>query len=65
MGKIDNEILKLLNETPLTLIEIAEKLEKKPKVVFRSLRKLFQKGKIGNDPRTRRYMLINEEGHDR
>lgn len=61
MAKTDNEILKLLSETPLTLIEIAEKLEKKPKVVFRSLRRLFQKGKIGNEPNTRRYMLINEE----
>jgi len=46
MGKTDDEILKLLNQTPLTLIEIAEKLEKKPKVIFRSLRKLFQKGAI-------------------
>ena len=61
MAKTDNEILKLLNETPLTLIEIAEKLEKKPKVVFRSLRRLFQKGKICNDPNTRRYMLVNKE----
>jgi len=61
MGKTDDEILKLLNQTPLTLIEIAGKLEKKPKVIFRSLRKLFEKGTIYHDPRTRLYMLPNKE----
>ena len=61
MGKTDDEILKLLNQTPLTLIEIAENLEKKPKVIFRSLRKLFQKGAIDPDPRTRLYMLPSKE----
>jgi len=61
MGKTDDEILKLLNQTPLTLIEIAEKLEKKPKVIFRSLRKLFEKGAIGHDPKTRLYMLPNKD----
>ena len=61
MGKTDNQILQLLENSPHTLVEIAEKLEKKPKVVFRSLRKLFEKGKIVVDPETRRYALAKEE----
>ena len=62
MVKIEKQILQLLNDgTPLTLIEISEKLEKKPKVVFRSLRKLFQKDKIIRDPETKRYALTKED----
>ncbi|MCD6466201.1 ArsR family transcriptional regulator [Candidatus Bathyarchaeota archaeon] len=58
MGKLENEILKLLRESePLTLTEIAEKLNKSPKAVFRSLRKLFEKGRISCDARTRRYTI--------
>lgn len=58
MGKLEDEILSLLKESePLTLMEIAEKLNKTPKAVFRSLRKLFEEGKIGCDVRTRRYYL--------
>ena len=62
MVKTDKQILKLLNEgSPLTLMEIADMLEKKPKTVFRALRKLFKKGKIDCDPRTRQYTLAKEE----
>ena len=62
MGKTENQILQLLNEgAPLTLSEIAEKLEKKPKTVFRSLRKLFQKDRIICNPKTKRYTLAKEE----
>lgn len=64
MGKIETQILKLLREgDALTLMAIAERLERKPKKVFKSLRKLFQKDKIKCDPRTRRYSLsISKEG---
>ncbi|MBS7624061.1 winged helix-turn-helix transcriptional regulator [Candidatus Bathyarchaeota archaeon] len=58
MGKLEDEILNLLKTSePLTLLEIAERLNKTPKTVFRSLRKLFEEGKISCDPRTRRYTL--------
>ncbi|MCX8171882.1 MAG: hypothetical protein N3E47_08015 [Candidatus Bathyarchaeota archaeon] len=58
MGKLEDEILNLMKKSePLTLMEIAEKLNKKPKAVFRALRKLFEKGKIGCDIKTRRYYL--------
>jgi len=58
MGKTEDEILQLLsNSEPLTLIEIAEQLGKKPKAIFRSLRKLFEEEKITCDMKTRRYSL--------
>jgi DNA-binding IclR family transcriptional regulator len=58
MGKLEDEILNLLSKSePLTLMEMSERLKKKPKVVFRSLRKLFEEGKINCDVRTRRYTL--------
>lgn len=62
MVKTDKQILQLLKEEdPLTLMEIADMLEKKPKTIFRALRKLFQKGKIDCDPRTKQYTLAKEE----
>jgi len=58
MGKTEDEVLQLLSHSePLTLVEIAEKLDKKPKVVFRSLRKLFEEEKITCDLKTRRYSV--------
>ncbi len=64
MGKLENEILNLLSESkPLTLLEIAERLNRKPKMVFRALRKLFEEGKISCNTRTRRYTL--EENYKR
>ena len=62
MGKTENQILKLLEDgKPLTLIEISGKLDKKPKTVFKSLRKLFQNDEISCNPKTRRYTLAKEE----
>lgn len=58
MGKLEDDILDLLKKSePLTLMEIAERLNKTPKAVFKSLRKLFEKGVIGCDIKTRRYYL--------
>jgi len=62
LNKTDKRILDLLNrDEPLTLYEIAEKLDLKPKTVFRSLRKLFENDLISSDPRTRRYSIEREE----
>lgn len=56
MSKLDEQVLKLLSESgPLTLVEIAEKLEKKPKAVFSSLRRLFEAESIDHDPKARTY----------
>ena len=58
MSATDKKILELLSKDgPLTLAEIAEKLNMKPKSVFRSLRRLFEKGAISSDPRTRKYFI--------
>ena len=57
-GKTDKQILQLLEDgSSLTLYEIADELGKKPKVVFKAIRKLFEKGKIITNPATRSYML--------
>ena len=62
MGKPEDQILQLLkDESALTLIEISEKLDKKPKAVFKLLRKLFENNKINCDTKTRRYSLSKEE----
>jgi len=60
MGKPEDQILQLLKDKPLTLIEIAEKLDMKPKAVFKSLRKLFEKNEINRDAKTKLYMLAKE-----
>jgi len=62
LGKVDEQIVALLknSESPLTLIEIAEKLGKPPKTIFRALQKLFAEGKIDCDIRTRRYTIVRE-----
>jgi len=61
MGKTEEQILQLLSDFgPLSLDDIANELGKKPKTVFRWLRKLFEQEKITNDPRTRLYMLPEE-----
>lgn len=66
MGKLEDEILNLLSKSePLTLMEIAERLNKKPKMVFRALRKLFEEGKISCDVRTRRYTLEKDYVQER
>jgi predicted transcriptional regulator len=62
MGKLENQILQFLkDERPLTLVEIAEKLDKKPKAIFKSLRKLFENNDISCDAKTRRYTLSKKE----
>jgi predicted transcriptional regulator len=63
MGKTENQILELLksSSTPLTLVELAEKLEKKPKIIFKSLRKLFEKDKIICDNRVRKYEIKRDD----
>jgi len=62
MKKIEKQILQVLSDFgPLTLEDIANEIGKKPKTVFSSLRKLFSEEKIKNNPRTREYMLAEEE----
>jgi predicted transcriptional regulator len=60
MGKLDKPVLELLKNSPepLTLAEIAEKLDKTEKAIYRTLKKLFEKGKI--DSRARRYSIATE-----
>ena len=61
LNKTDRRILDLLSQNgPLTLYEIAERLNMKPKAVFRSLRRLFENEMISCDPRTRRYFIERE-----
>ena len=44
MAKLDEDVVALLkNSQPLALSEIAEKLGKPEKAVFRALRRLFEK----------------------
>jgi len=63
LSKTDKRIIGLLTEDgPLTLAEISERLDMKPKAVFRALRRLFEKGVISSDPATRRYFIEDEEG---
>jgi len=48
VAKLDNEIVSLLKESgaPMTLKEIAAKIGKPEKAVFKALRRLFEKEKI-------------------
>ena len=64
MGKVDEQVVALLknSESPLTLLEIAEKLGKPTKTIFKALQKLFNEGKINCDISTRRYTLAKEQG---
>ena len=57
MAKIHKDIIKLLSEEPLTLAELAEKLEKSEKKVYNALKKLFSDGEINSDAKTRKYLL--------
>jgi DNA-binding Lrp family transcriptional regulator len=61
LNKLDEQVLKLLSESgPLTLVEIAEKLDKKPKAVYGSLRRLFESNSINNDLKTRKYSVAKK-----
>ena len=61
MAKIHKDILKLLSEKPLSLIELAESIEKSEKKTFNALKKLFSDGKIDSDSKTRKYSLTKKE----
>jgi predicted transcriptional regulator len=60
MAKIHKDIIKLLSEKPMSLAEIAEKLEKSEKKVYNALKKLFSDGEIDSDPKTRTYSLAKK-----
>jgi len=50
VAKLDNEIVSLLKESgaPMTLKEIATKVGKPEKTVYKALRRLFEKEKISS-----------------
>jgi predicted transcriptional regulator len=59
MAKLDEDVVDLLkNSQPLTLSEIAEKLGKPERAIFRALRRLFEKELI--DCVNRKYTLIKK-----
>ncbi|MBX5327606.1 MAG: winged helix-turn-helix transcriptional regulator [Candidatus Bathyarchaeia archaeon] len=59
MAKLDEDVVALLkNSPPLTLVEIAQKLGKPEKAVFRALRRLFEKEII--DCVNRKYSLVKK-----
>jgi len=53
LGKLDKPVLELLQNSsePLTLAEIAQRLDKPEKAVYRTLKRLFEKGKINSKGR--------------
>ena len=53
LGKLDKVVLELLQNSsePLTLAEIAQRLDKPEKAVYRTLKRLFEKGKINSKGR--------------
>ena len=61
MAKIHKDIIKLLSEKPLSLVEIAEKLEKPEKKVYNALKKLFSNDEIKCDNKNRQYSLAKEQ----
>lgn len=62
MGKVDDQVFSVLKNSkkPLSLVEIADQIGKPSKTVFKSLRKLFEEGKIDCDNKNRQYMLSKE-----
>ncbi len=62
MGKVEDQIISVLENSkkPLGLVEIADQIGKPTKTVFKSLRKLFQKGKVDFDAKGRQYTLAKE-----
>ncbi len=60
MGKLDKPILELLKGSPkpLTLAEIAQKLDKSEKMIFKTLKRLFEKGQI--ETKGRQYTFAKE-----
>jgi len=62
MGKVEDQIISVLENSgkSLSLVEIADQIGKPPKTVFKSLRKLFEEGKINCDNKSRQYTLAKE-----
>jgi DNA-binding IclR family transcriptional regulator len=62
LGKVDEQIVALLknSDSPLTLLEIAEKLGKPSKTIFRGLQKLFSEGKVECNVKSHTYRLAKE-----
>lgn len=60
MGKLDKPVLELLQNSskPLTLTEIAQKLDKSEKAVFKVLKRLFEKDQI--ETKGRQYAIAKE-----
>jgi len=60
LGKLDKPVLEVLQNStePLTLAEIAQKLDKPEKTIFKTLRRLFEKGQI--DTKGRQYSIAKE-----
>lgn len=60
MGKLDKPVLELLQNSrkALTLAEIAQALEKPEKAIYKTLRRLFEKGEI--ETRGRKYSAVEE-----
>lgn len=48
LGKLDKPVLELLKNTPepLSLAQIAQKLDKPEKTIYRTLKRLFEKDQI-------------------
>jgi DNA-binding IclR family transcriptional regulator len=62
MGKVEKQIISVLENSkkPLSLVEIADQIGKPTKTVFKSLRKLFDEGKVDCDVKNRQYTLAKE-----
>ena len=59
VAKLDEDVVALLkNSPPLTLAEIAEKLGKPEKAVYKALRRLFEKEQINSI--NRKYALTRK-----
>ncbi|MFP3984397.1 MAG: helix-turn-helix domain-containing protein [Candidatus Bathyarchaeia archaeon] len=60
MGKLDKTVVELLQSSsaPLTLAEIAQKLDKPEKTIYKTLRRLFEKGQI--ETRGRQYTVAKK-----
>ena len=59
LNKNDKLVLETLKDGELTLQEIADKTDLKPKKVFKILKKLFENELI--DTKARKYKLLNKE----
>jgi len=62
LGKNEDQVVEVLQKAgkPLTLVEIAEQMDKPPKKIFKSLRKLFETNRVDCDHKARTYALVKE-----